>query len=393
MFENIIGQKRVIEELEKAVELNNLPAAILFSGEHYSGKISTALELARVLSCSGDQGWNCQCKSCENHRQLLDPYLQILGNSSFMDEIVACADKLKTEQPVYARYMFIRAVRKLLKRFDPVLWEGNEPKYKLVAPGAVKAEELLREIKIDEDITDLEKFGKRLGRIVNECQKIADSYSTDNIPIDQIRRINSWAHSASESVKIIIFENADAMQESSRNSLLKLLEEPPSGCFFILTTSRKGAIIPTILSRVRVFNFNERSKEESDEVIRKIFREDKGDYRNVREYFLSRKADIGALRELSSGFISAVISTEAPARLDLLADFKSVYSNKRFFIIFVQECIEMLREARDAGKLGTGRAEELNRLFSEMLSRKEQYNQSTQLAMEALYYKAAQTGK
>ena len=392
MFENIIGQSRVVDELDKAVTASNLPASLLFSGEHFSGKISTALELARVLSCTGDKSWNCPCKSCENQRQLLNPYLQILGNSNFMDEILICADKLKTDQAVYARYMFIRAVRKLLKRFDPVLWDGNEPKYKQVAGSAVKAEELLRDITIDKEVADRDKFEKLIGRIVNECQKIADAYSTDNIPIDQIRRINAWAHTASEAVKIIIFENADAMQESSRNSLLKLLEEPPSGCYLILTTSRKGAVIPTILSRVRVFNFHERTKAESDEVIGRIFREDQGEYRNIREYFLSRKADIASLREIAAGFMSAITSDNAPAIIDSIGDFKAVYSNKKIFVLFVQECIELLRESLKEGRIETGRAEELNRMFSESMSRKEQYNQSTQLAMEAMYYRATGTG-
>ena len=93
MFENIIGQTRVVDELEKAVINGNLPGSLLFSGEHYSGKLSTALELARVLSCTGDKSWNCVCKSCENHRLLLHPYLHILGSSLFMDEINICADK------------------------------------------------------------------------------------------------------------------------------------------------------------------------------------------------------------------------------------------------------------------------------------------------------------
>ncbi|MDC7228395.1 MAG: hypothetical protein PQJ61_16660 [Spirochaetales bacterium] len=389
MFENIIGQKRVVEELEKAVTQSNLPASLLFSGEHYSGKISTALELARVLTCTGDKSWNCPCKSCESQRQLLHPYLQMLGSSLFMDEITACADKLKNEQPVYARYMFIRAVRKLLKRFDPVLWDGNEPKYKQVAGNAVKAEELLREISIDGGITNAGKFGKTIDRIVSECQKITDSYNSDNIPIDQIRRINSWAHTASDSVKVIIFENADAMQESSRNSLLKLLEEPPSGCFLILTTSRKGAIIPTILSRVRMFNFYERSEDECSEVIRRIFREEKGEYRNIREYFLSRKADTGLLRDMSAKFVAAILSDAKAANLGSIADFKSLYYNKRLFILFIQECIEILREAFIEGKIDVRRAEELNRLFARTLGQKEQYNQSTQLVLEALYYSAA----
>jgi len=388
MFENIIGQKRVVDELENAVVNSSLPASLLFSGEHYSGKISTALELARVLSCTADKSWNCQCKSCESQRQLLHPYIQILGSSLFMDEINACGDKLKSEQPIYARYMFIRAVRKLLKRFDPVLWEGNEPKYKQVAGNAVKAEELLREIKIESEIENTAKFGKSIDRIVNECQKIADSYNSDNIPIDQIRRINSWAHTSSDSVKIVIFENADTMGESSRNSLLKLLEEPPGDCFFILTTSRKGAIIPTILSRVRVFNFPERSNDECSEVINRIFREQDKNYRNIREYFLSRKADTGLLRELSEAFVWAITSDGDSGNLNSIADFKSLYSNKRFFILFIQECIQLLRESFKAGRLDVRRADELNRLFSKILSQREQYNQSSQLVLEALYYSA-----
>ena len=388
MFENIIGQKRVVEELEKAVSTTALPGSLLFSGEHYSGKISTALELARVLSCSRDKSWNCQCKSCESQRLLIHPYIQILGSSLFMDEINTCADIIKRDQPVYARYMFIRSVRKLLKRFDPVLWEGSEPKYKQTAGYAVKAEELLREIKIDGEISDPVKFSKSIDRIVNECSKIADSYSSDNIPIDQIRRINSWAHTASESVKIVIFENADAMGESSRNSLLKLLEEPPADCFFILTTSRKGAIIPTILSRVRVFNFPERTVEESAEVISSIFRDKSNGYRNIREYFLGRKTDTGVLKDLSAEFIKAVTSGGEPGNLSAIGDFKPVYSNKRLFLLFIQECIEILREELKAEKINVHKAAELNSIFIKSLSQREQYNQSSQLVLESLYYSA-----
>jgi DNA polymerase-3 subunit gamma/tau len=387
MFENIIGQTRVIEELEKAVLTESLPGSLLFSGEHYSGKITTALELARVLSCTGDKSWNCPCRSCENHRLMLHPYLQLLGSSLFMDEINTCADILKADQPVYARYMFIRAVRKLLKRFDPVLWEGSEPKYKQVAGNAVKAEELLWDISIDAKIVDVEKFRKNIDRIVNECTKIADSYNSDNIPIDQIRKINSWAHTATDSCKIAIFENADAMGDSSRNSLLKLLEEPPAGCFFILTTSRKGAIIPTILSRVRIFNFPERDRNESAEVISRIFRDEKKEFRNIREYFLSRKTDITAVKKLSEGFINTITGKSKANNLSAVGDFKAVYNSKRLFILFIQECIELLREELHAG-FDVRRAAELNKLFTEALGRREQYNQSSQLVLEALYSRA-----
>ena len=49
------------------------------------------------------------------------------------------------------------------------------------------------------------------------------------------------------------------MSESVRNALLKILEEPPSDCNFILLTSKRNAILPTILSRVRTYEFKNRS--------------------------------------------------------------------------------------------------------------------------------------
>ena len=52
------------------------------------------------------------------------------------------------------------------------------------------------------------------------------------------------------------------MLESVRNALLKILEEPPADTVFILTTSRRNAVMSTILSRVRTYQFNERTLEQ-----------------------------------------------------------------------------------------------------------------------------------
>lgn len=390
MFENIIGQDRVVEELERAVNGGALPGSLLFSGEHYSGKISAALELARVLTCTGDKSWNCACRACENQRLLLNPYIQILGSSYFMEDISACADILKSRQPVYARYMFIRAVRKLLKRFDQVLWEGNEPKFKQVAGNAMKAEELLRDISIEGELPPQEKLSKKIDRIVSECQKISDSYNSENIPIDQIRRIHSWARTSSDSGKVIIFENADSMGESSRNALLKLLEEPPENCFFILTTSRKGAIIPTILSRVRVFNFKSRTAAEAEEVIKRIFREDGGGCRSIREYFLGRKSDMSSLRALAAGFTDSIIGGRTGGNLNQIGNFKDVFGQKRLFILFIEESVALIRAALNEGRVTARRAMQLNELFRTALQQREQYNQSSQLVLESLYYGTAE---
>jgi DNA polymerase-3 subunit gamma/tau len=61
------------------------------------------------------------------------------------------------------------------------------------------------------------------------------------------------------------------MRDEAKNSLLKLLEEPPSAVNIILTSQRREAIMPTILSRLRPYRFLKRSAEGEMKIIRKIF--------------------------------------------------------------------------------------------------------------------------
>ncbi len=49
--------------------------------------------------------------------------------------------------------------------------------------------------------------------------------------------------------KVYILEDCQCMNDSSENALLKILEEPPAGVYFLLTCSFRGAMLPTILSR------------------------------------------------------------------------------------------------------------------------------------------------
>ena len=84
--------------------------------------------------------------------------------------------------------------------------------------------------------------------------------------------MEAWAHIKSEEGrKTVIIENADRMQTSVRNALLKILEEPPEDVVFILLTSKRNAIMQTILSRVRTYNFVNRSVEQQRDVIQRVF--------------------------------------------------------------------------------------------------------------------------
>ena len=63
MFENILNQSAT-KLLQDDIEKKRFPNSILFSGPSSSGKLSCALETARVLSCANSGEWNCTCLNC-----------------------------------------------------------------------------------------------------------------------------------------------------------------------------------------------------------------------------------------------------------------------------------------------------------------------------------------
>lgn len=79
-----------------------------------------------------------------------------------------------------------------------------------------------------------------------------------SIKIDQIRMLQQEAGKTPHlhENRVCIIKEAGRMTVQAQNSLLKLLEEPPQGFVFILTTMMARSLLTTILSRCRVFRFN-----------------------------------------------------------------------------------------------------------------------------------------
>ena len=79
-----------------------------------------------------------------------------------------------------------------------------------------------------------------------------------NITIAQIRTMQGrlTTRPTLGSRRVIIIDPADDMEKGAVNALLKSLEEPPSGTYFLLVTHRPGRLLPTIRSRCRVLRFN-----------------------------------------------------------------------------------------------------------------------------------------
>ena len=295
MFDNLLYQP-VSSLLETDIVQNQLPQSLLLSGKEASGKLTCALEIARILDCTGDENgvkgnWLCQCNSCLKHKQLGATNLIIAGPRDCILEIGAAKKTLinavynQASYLMAARYLFLRSVRKLTLRFSPVLWEEDDKASK-VSSLIAAIDEDMEEILPPRDLPEISKLEKLVNSIEENCQKLESSYLYNSIPVSQVRRLSVWARltSADTSKKTIIIENADKMQESVRNALLKILEEPPEDCMFILTTTNRGAVMPTILSRVRTYNFYQRTVPQQLEVIKRVFHDDDTNFNNISEY-------------------------------------------------------------------------------------------------------------
>ena len=391
MFENILSQNDVIGRLSREIREALLPSALLFYGEPYSGKLTAALELARVLTCRERKGeWNCSCASCSQQRQLLHPETLMLGSRSFSEEIAACAEVLRRHRKPFAQYLFIRSVRKLTRRFDPVLWEGQEAKIKKGFPILESLEGDLELFSPGRDLPEEKEFLKVLEGIQKKAADAVSVIGTDTISVNQVRRVAYWIHTTGlGSTKVVIMEGAEKMQDSSRNALLKTLEESPKNTYFILLSSSKGAIMPTILSRVRSYYFKERSFPEAQEVLSRIFREESGEYHSIREYFLAWNiAGLPALRGAVRNFIlfAASESTEFP-----LEEGTAKRIDKRYLSLFLLELVDQLRLLLGGGIKGYPEIplrvlENWNALIHETQTMLDTYNLSPLLCMERLLY-------
>jgi DNA polymerase-3 subunit gamma/tau len=317
VFENILGQEAVLR-LTEDIRQDTLAPSMLFRGPRASGKGTAALELGRVLSCekTGAPGtWNCSCPACRRHRLLYHPDLLALGARPFSAEIAAAAAAFASDPADQAvRTLYIRAVRKLLLRFSPFLWE-DDPKAGKIDPPLKALEEDLDEI-IGGSKGDVKRAGKITESIGKNVLKLESEGITDLIPVARIRRAAYWSRLAPQGRrKFLLIENADRMQDAARNALLKLLEEPPERIAIVLTTSHGDALLPTILSRLRPYRFYSRSPETEREVLRRVFRSGKAG---------GKPSGLGTLAENPAGPLEAAEKPEAVSITDYLDSFLPV---------------------------------------------------------------------
>ena len=145
----------------------------------------------------------------------------------------------------------------------------------------------------------------------NSCQSFSNNNSMNiheldaasNNSVDGIRNLVDQVRYAPQSgkYKIYIIDEVHMLSNAAFNAFLKTLEEPPSYALFILATTEKHKIIPTILSRCQIFDFNRIQVGDISDHLKYIAGEEGIEAEEEALHLIAQKAD-GALRDALSMF-------------------------------------------------------------------------------------------
>ena len=130
----------------------------------------------------------------------------------------------------------------------------------------------------------------------------ASNNSVDDIRslIDQVRILPQVGK-----YSLFIIDEVHMLSQQAFNAFLKTLEEPPKHAIFILATTEKHKIIPTILSRCQVYDFNRIKVEDAVNYLKHIATQEGVTFDEESLNLIAQKAD-GGMRDALSMFDKAV---------------------------------------------------------------------------------------
>ncbi|WP_347159744.1 DNA polymerase III subunit gamma/tau [Pontibacter chitinilyticus] len=137
----------------------------------------------------------------------------------------------------------------------------------------------------------------------NSSFNIHELDAASNNSVEDIRNLVEQVRYAPQTgkYKIYIIDEVHMLSNQAFNAFLKTLEEPPSYAIFILATTERHKIIPTILSRCQIFDFNRIRIEDMVRHLGSIATKESIAAEPDALHLISQKAD-GALRDALSIF-------------------------------------------------------------------------------------------
>ena len=306
MFDNIIGQENAIKLLVSDIEKNSLNNSIIFHGSKYTGKLSTALELTRIINCLNTGNIDCNCSNCRSINEVNFKGLIFLSRRNFyylLNEYIKCFKKNNNE---FYLKKIINTIKIFLLPFQDFLINNsfNDSEKKQISFNIEKLSEIIlyENLKLDE-----------IDNLLIIINKLNSFYKSLNIPIQTIRNMLDWTYILLPDIKrVVIIDHVDNLEKPSQNILLKSLEEPSNNLYFILIAENKNNIAKTVISRCRCYYFRKLDKSCIKKIIENNFGK-KQNYNTLEDFLLrdnkiSKENIFPVILEL----INLIFSKEAP---------------------------------------------------------------------------------
>lgn len=206
------------------------------------------------------------------------------------------------------------------------------------------------------------------GEPCNECDSckafnrgtsmnIIELDAASNNSVDDIRELVSQVQvpPSTGKYRVFIVDEVHMLSSSAFNAFLKTLEEPPGYVVFILATTEKHKIIPTILSRCQIYDFHRITINDMVEHLAWVAEKEGVKAETAALGVIAKKAD-GAMRDALSIFDQVVASTEGnvsyAATIDNLNVLDDSYYNRIFDAAMKGDTLEawiVYSEVRDKG--------------------------------------------
>ena len=153
--------------------------------------------------------------------------------------------------------------------------------------------------------------------------------AASNNSVDDIRNLNEQVRIPPQvgKYKIYIIDEAHMLSTSAFNAFLKTLEEPPKHAIFILATTEKNKIIPTILSRCQIYDFKSISSGDIALHLKNISLKNNIKFEDQALNIISETAE-GAMRDALSLYDRLVNLTNANLTTLLVSENLSILNHE-----------------------------------------------------------------
>ena len=130
--------------------------------------------------------------------------------------------------------------------------------------------------------------------------------------------------------KVYIIDEVHMLSNAAFNAFLKSLEEPPKHVVFILATTEKNKIIPTILSRCQIYDFKKVDVDDITELLKNICTDKKIKFDENSLSLIAEKSD-GSIRDSLSMFDRLVSFTDSNLTMDEVTANLNVLDYETYF--------------------------------------------------------------